>query len=133
MSSPSDLRPPDTDRATPAAALDGRGHPRRWAVLAVMCLAVFVTVLDGTTVIRPELPDLGSGSPSLVRLDEDRLSDGPWCPDPSAPNRFDADLLRVRSVRVTLRVRSSRAFLRMPMPDRQIAFQVTPRNLSLSR
>jgi hypothetical protein len=26
------------------------GHPRRWAALAVACLAVFVTVLDGTIV-----------------------------------------------------------------------------------
>ena len=25
-------------------------HPRRWAALAVVCLAVFVTVLDGTIV-----------------------------------------------------------------------------------
>ena len=34
-----------------------RGHPRRWATLAVMCLAVFVTVLDGT-IVNVALPTL---------------------------------------------------------------------------
>ena len=35
------------------------GHPRRWATLAVMCLAVFVTVLDGSsgTVVALPLSD----------------------------------------------------------------------------
>lgn len=33
------------------------GHPRRWAVLAVVCLAVFVTVLDGT-IVNVALPSL---------------------------------------------------------------------------
>lgn len=33
------------------------GHPRRWAVLAVICLAVFVTVLDGT-IVNVALPSL---------------------------------------------------------------------------
>ena len=33
------------------------GHPRRWATLAVMCLAVFVTVLDGT-IVNVALPTL---------------------------------------------------------------------------
>ncbi len=32
-------------------------HPRRWATLAVMCLAVFVTVLDGT-IVNVALPTL---------------------------------------------------------------------------
>jgi EmrB/QacA subfamily drug resistance transporter len=45
------LTPPDhqTD--------DDLGHPRRWAVLAVVCLAVFVTVLDGT-IVNVALPTL---------------------------------------------------------------------------
>jgi EmrB/QacA subfamily drug resistance transporter len=33
------------------------GHPRRWAVLAVVCFAVFVTVLDGT-IVNVALPSL---------------------------------------------------------------------------
>jgi len=36
---------------------DPAGHPRRWATLAVMCLAVFVTVLDGT-IVNVALPTL---------------------------------------------------------------------------
>ncbi len=32
-------------------------HPRRWAILAVVCLAVFVTVLDGT-IVNVALPSL---------------------------------------------------------------------------
>jgi prepilin-type N-terminal cleavage/methylation domain-containing protein len=75
------------------------------------------TVVGGATESRLQVLGI---SPSLVRLERDRFTDGPWCPDPSAPNRFDADLLRVRRVHVTLRVRSQ-----------QITFDVTPRNLSL--
>lgn len=35
----------------------GGGHPRRWSTLVVMCLAVFVTVLDGT-IVNVALPTL---------------------------------------------------------------------------
>jgi hypothetical protein len=42
----------------------------------------------------------------LARLPVSFLADGPWCPDDAAPNRYDADLLRVRLVRVTLRVQA---------------------------
>lgn len=44
------------------------GHPRRWAVLAVVCLAMFVTVLDGT-IVNVALPslslDLGASTRQL--------------------------------------------------------------------
>ncbi len=76
-------------------------------------------------------PVPGSFSSSLVRLDDAPLTDGPWSPDPLAPDRFDADLLRVRSVRVEVRVRASGTFLRAPLRDQQISFVVTPRNLGL--
>src|SRR5688572_32801182 len=33
------------------------GHPRRWAILAVASLAVFITVLDGT-IVNVALPSL---------------------------------------------------------------------------
>ena len=48
-----DADPPLAVHATP----DPVGHPRRWATLAVMCLAVFVTVLDGT-IVNVALPTL---------------------------------------------------------------------------
>jgi hypothetical protein len=41
-----------------------------------------------------------------------QLSDGPWCPDSTDPNRYDADLLRVRRVAATVRVEASSASLR---------------------
>ena len=50
-----DLAPPPDrlDAALDAAPAD----PRRWAALAVLCLAVFVTVLDGT-IVNVALPSL---------------------------------------------------------------------------
>ncbi len=48
------------------------------------------------------LPDLGGTSPKLVTTAQ--LADGPFIGE--SPNRFDADLLRVRRVRITLRVHS---------------------------
>ena len=45
-----------------------RSHPQRWAILAVVCLAVFVTVLDGT-IVNIALPslavDLGASTRQL--------------------------------------------------------------------
>lgn len=89
------------------------------------------TVDQGATITRPDMPDLGSATSSLVRLDPQRLIDGPWCPDPGSPVRFDADLLRIRRVRVTVQVRASRTFLIARIPDLEITFDVAPRNLGL--
>jgi hypothetical protein len=96
----------------------------------------------------PRLEPLAGGV-SQVPLTAAMLSDGPWCPDPAKPNRFDADLLRVRRVRVTMRVQVGLATLRGPagalftkggtatsnrmVPDQEISFDVTPRNLNLGR
>jgi hypothetical protein len=97
----------------------------------------------------PRLTSLGDGR-SPIALDPGMLTDGPWCPDPSNPNRFDADLLRIRRVRVTLRVQAADASFRGPagplfmhggsatssqqlVPDQEIRFDVTPRNLNLER
>ena len=80
-------------------------------------------------------------------LDPATLQDGPWEPDDTDPSRFDADLLDIRRVRVTLRVQAARAALRGPagmlfmhggtaasseryLPDREIRFDVSPRNLN---
>ncbi len=93
---------------------------------------------------------LGPINGPLVKLSASKLTDGPWCPDDSIANRFDADLLRVRKVRVTLRVQVGPKSLRGPtgtfflrggtaqggeryIPDQEISFEVTPRNLNFGR
>lgn len=107
------------------------------------------TVSSGTTITRPTMLDLGGPADSLVELTEAQLEDGPWCPDPAAAYRYDADLLRIRKIRVTLRVQvgseslrgSSSLFTRAGtsqggerfVPDQEIKFDVTPRNLNFGR
>ncbi len=105
-------------------------------------------VSDGSPLPAPRLATLGSGT--LVRLDTAQLSDGPWCPDAADPNRYDADLLRIRSVEVAVRVESSTAAFRGQvgplfvrpgqspggrrfLPDQSVTFDVTPRNLAPGR
>jgi len=111
-----------------------------------------VFLVDPLTGLQtPRLPVLDADAgDTLVRLTAAQLADGPWCPDESNANRWDADLLRVRTVAVTLRIQSANAALRGPsgllfahggtslggsrwLPDMQVRFQVTPRNLNLSR
>jgi Prokaryotic N-terminal methylation motif len=95
------------------------------------------------------LPPLGGGT-GLVALTAAQLGDGPWCPDDTAPNRWDADLLRIRAIDITIRVEAALAALRGPAgvlftnpgvstspsrwaPDREIRWRVSPRNLNLGR
>jgi len=95
------------------------------------------------------LPDLSS-DPALMALSAEPLTDGPWCPDAISGNRWDADLLRIRSVVVTLRVESAVAALRGPagtlftnggmsrnparwMPDVERRFAVSPPNVNVAR
>ncbi len=67
-------------------------------------------VVNGQQV--PRLPDLSAGDRpgALVPIPYNQLNDGPWCPGATndkgdtLPNRYDADMLRVRKIRVTLRV-----------------------------
>jgi hypothetical protein len=79
----------------------------------------------------PRLAVIGGGGTTLVKLDPPMLTDGPWCPDPLNANRWDADLLRIRKVSVTARVRS--VFAALGLPDQEIRFDVAPRNLNLQR
>jgi len=86
-------------------------------------------------------------------LTQAQLTDGPWCPDATNSNRFDADLFRIRKVRVTIRLQTGNASLRGSLAggqdalftnagtgtgarlvsDQQIRFDVSPRNLNLTR
>lgn len=95
----------------------------------------------------PRLAPLGAG-PGVVMLDPGLFADGPWCPDAAHPDRFDADLLRIRRIRTWLRVEAAPAWLRGPagplftrggtasaadrvVPDVEVQFDVAPRNLNL--
>jgi hypothetical protein len=80
---------------------------------------------------------------ALASLPLAKLRDGPWCG--SGTNVFDADLLRVRLIRVTLRVQATPASLRgsgasfaspgsshsalREVPDMVVVFDVAPPNL----
>jgi len=107
-------------------------------------------VVNGAQV--PRMDTLASGY-GQVELTQAMLTDGPWCPGQDAtnyPNRFDADLLRIRRIRVTMRVQAALSALRGPagvlfthggtatsperlVPDQEIQFSVTPRNMTLGR
>ena len=107
-------------------------------------------IFDAATPPGPLLPALGVMGSGLVKLTGAQMTDGPWCPNAASANRWDADLLRVRKVAVTLRVQAAAATLRGPagtlftrggtsrggdrfVPDQEIRFEVSPRNLNLGR
>ena len=118
-----------------------------WPITGENCA---IQKLSGTQ--QPRLANLGA-SGSLVLLTQAQLTDGPWCPDATNTNRFDADLFRIRKVRVTLRLQTGNSSLRGSLlagtdamwarpgsatgarlvPDQQISFDVSPRNLNLTR
>jgi hypothetical protein len=99
----------------------------------------------------PRLTTLGDGfGTTLVELADDQLRDGPWCPDAVNPNRYDADLLRIRRLTVTVRVEAALSALRGPASalflrggtagaasrwaaDQEIRFDITPKNLNFGR
>lgn len=69
-----------------------------------------------------------AGGP-VVRLEPAALADGPWIED-SAHRVFDADLLRVRAVRVLLRLESTDPWLRRLVPDAEIVLHMAMRHIS---
>ena len=96
----------------------------------------------------PALPALTAAPGSLVELPPATLADGPWC-GAGGPHPFDADLLRVRAVRITLAVQAAAVALRgvnrqlfarpgsgrdarRLLPDLRVSFEVAPRNLDPS-
>jgi Tfp pilus assembly protein PilW len=108
-----------------------------------------IFTFDGVTP-QSRLPALGAPGSGLVKLTAAQLTDGPWCPRVTSENRWDADLLRVRKIVVTVRVQAAAAALRGPasalfrtagtsrggerwVPDQEIRFEVSPRNLNLGR
>jgi hypothetical protein len=90
--------------------------------------------------LMPVLPGVGG----RTELTGETLTDGPWCG--VGESRFDADLLRVRRVRVTLRLQAADPSTRginlaqfqqrgsarnsaVMVPDVVVSVDVTPRNL----
>jgi hypothetical protein len=71
---------------------------------------------------------LAASDASLAALPLAMFRDGPWCGAGGAA--FDADLLRVRRIRVMARLRVPDA--RDPRPDYRVSFDIAPRNLALS-
>jgi len=110
-----------------------------------------IKVVGGQQV--PRLDALGAVGSGLVKLTAAQLQDGPWCSDPDNPNRWDADLLRIRKISLTIRVQAGLAALRGSDPtasllfknpgtatranqtlaDQEIRFDVAPRNLNFGR
>ncbi|HVH25107.1 MAG TPA: hypothetical protein VM818_00060 [Vicinamibacterales bacterium] len=130
--------PPTPDRQIPT-----QGYPP-----GENCIFI-VDPLTGVHLPRLDNLALG-GSSGLVPLTQARLTDGPWCPDAASQTRWDADLLRVRRVGVTLRVQAANRALRGPagllfsnggtstggyrwLPDQQIRLAIAPRNLEMGR
>jgi type II secretory pathway pseudopilin PulG len=116
----------------------------------------YVDPVSGRQIARPSIQTLGTELEGPVSLPARMLTDGPWCPANTntdgvdMPNKFDADLLRVRQVRVTLRVQVANDLLRGPagvlfrhggrstggerfVPDQEVRFDVSPRNMNLGR
>jgi prepilin-type N-terminal cleavage/methylation domain-containing protein len=91
---------------------------------------------------------LTTGGGSLAPLPVSMFTDGPWCG--SGSNEFDADLFRVRKIKVTLRIQTPLATLRGAnstlfanpgtsksgqkfIPDLVTSFEIAPRNMNLTR
>ena len=127
--------------APPAAGTKPTGYP------AGENCAFRIDEVSGLPVGR--LAELTTGT-ALVPLAEAQFTDGPWCPDETSSNRWDADLLRIRRVHVRVRVEAAAAALRGPagalfanggtsrggnrwLPDQELRFQVAPRNMNLER
>jgi len=70
-----------------------------------------------------------TASGPLIRLEPATLVDGPWIED-AAHRVFDADLLRVREVRATVRLESTDPLLRRLVPDEEIVLHMAMRNVA---
>lgn len=68
-----------------------------------------------------------AGGAALVPIDRASLADGPWIG--AGSSRFDADLLRVRMIRVSVRAEASTPALRASAPDVVVRVSVAPRSM----
>jgi hypothetical protein len=111
-----------------------------------------ITVDQGNQIERlPTLPS-GSNQHALVKLTEEQLTDGSlgWCPSNTNPNRYSPNLFRIRKIVATVRVQAALVAMRGPasalfrvggtstsaikwIPDQQVRFEVSPRNMNLGR
>jgi hypothetical protein len=64
-------------------------------------------LFDASGAPRPELQTLQRADGTLARLSATLLQDGPWCGAGSHP--FDADLLRIRAVKLSVRLQAASA------------------------
>jgi hypothetical protein len=110
-------------------------------------LGVSNCLYEASGAYRGGLTTLGTNGGSLAVLPLDLFRDGPWCGD--GENRFDADLLRIRKVTVTLRMQVGNDMMRgqsadfavtgrsrsaaRNLPDYTLSFDVAPRNLGIGR
>lgn len=139
----SDVTGPWTTYGPPPPVADASAAP--WTAGANCLFAD-----NGSALATPRLSVLGSPGSALVPLTAEQLTDGPWCPHSAAPNRYDADLYRIRSIGITIRVESAIEALRGPAgllfarpgtasgadryaPDLEVRLRVTPPNLVLDR
>jgi prepilin-type N-terminal cleavage/methylation domain-containing protein len=102
---------------------------------------------DAAGSLVPGLATLTPQGGSLAPLPLSMLKDGPWCG--SGGNQYDADLLRIKKIRITVRVQASQAAMRgtgadfsvsgtsqsalRALPDYTLTFDVSPRNMNLGR
>lgn len=71
------------------------------------------------------------GAPGLAPLPLSAFTDGPW--SGAGTTRFDVDLLRVRSIRVTVGAQAADVQLRARVPSFGVTLEVAPRSLSAGR
>jgi hypothetical protein len=147
---PPTLRRPGIDRSTTY----GPTPPALGVVQAGWPAGENCTMIVDAGQQRSRLPALGVPGGGLVRMTAADLTNGPWCPSAGSASRFDADLFRVRKIRVSLRVQAGNPDFRRSLgtgadalflkpgtsqggykqvPDQAIRFDVSPRNLNLGR
>lgn len=95
--------------------------------------AGIVRKYDGDRTDAPLVDDVGGLAFEYFgdggKIDAARLRDGPWLPDAVSANRYDSDLLVVRRIRATVRLRSARRLLAAPGFE-TVRFDVAPRNVN---
>jgi type II secretory pathway pseudopilin PulG len=145
---PPAMRKPLSDPIGPWTTYGPKPSAAAAALFAAGENCVFVS--DVSSPPQPRLAILDASGGPLAALTPSQLTDGPWCPDEGAPDRWDADLLRVRSIGIRIRVQAAMPELRGPagpwfvhggtsrgghqwVPDMEIRLRVSPRNLNLIR